>query len=478
MAELEEASVALVKLAQQDSFAEDLRSIRATGQVKTSSKLKALSLVLVDGVLCTLGRLSNAGISYAQKQKMILDNNHPFTLLVVRYYHLNRLHAGPRLLTATIHLKFGPLRLRKLVRKVMHECVNCFRSRPGLSEQIMADLPSVRVTLTLPFLNTGVDFCGPFYFRPVSRKAAPQKAFVAVFVCLSTKAIHLELVGILSTDSFIASLKRFAARRGVSKTISCDNGTNFVSTQRTLNEFIQLFRSQQSRLGIIRQCSAEGIQFSFILPRSPHFGGIWEAAVKSLKTHLRRTLVNALITAEQFQTLLTQIEALLNSRPLTQLSNSPEDLDVLTPGHFLVHRPLTSIPEPSYEELPSNRLSQWQQIQEYLRRLWKRWPTEYLSGLQQRTRWTRERDNIQVGTMVLIREDNLPPQKWRFSRVVEIFPGSDGLIRIVSVRTNDGVYRRAITRVCVLPIPDNHPEYDAAAFLVPATQATSHGRGP
>ncbi|XP_062713874.1 uncharacterized protein LOC134290713 [Aedes albopictus] len=477
-AELEEALVALVKLAQQDSFAEDLRSIRATGQVKTSSKLKALSPVLVDGVLRTRGRLSNAGISYAQKQPMILDNKHPFTLLVVRYYHLNRLHAGPTLLTASIRLKFWPLRLRNLVRKVTHECVNCFRSRPSLSEQIMADLPSVRVTPTLPFLNTGVDFCGPFYLRPVSRKAAPQKVFVAVFVCLSTKAIHLELVGNLSTDSFIASLKRFAARRGVPKTISCDNGTNFVGAQRTLNEFLQLFRSQQSRLDVAQRCSAEGIQFFFIPPRSPHFGGIWEAAVKSLKTHLRRTLVNALVTAEQFQTLLTQIEALLSSRPLTQLSNSPEDLDVLTPGHFLVHRPLTAIPEPSYEELPSNRLSQWQQIQEYLRRLWKRWSTEYLSGLQQRTRWTRERDNIHIGTMVLIREDNLPPQKWRFGRVVEVFPGSDGLVRVVSVRTKDGIYKRAIARVCVLPIPDNHRDYDAAAFQVPATQATSDGRGP
>lgn len=170
-----------------------------------------------------------------------------------------------------------------------------------------------------------------------------------------------------------------------------------------------------------------------------------------------------MVTPEQFHTVLTQTEALLNSRPLTQLSNSPEDLDVLTPGHFLVHRPLTAIPEPSYEEVPSNRLSQWQMTQEFVRRLWKRWSTEYLSGLQQRTRWTHERNNIRVGTMVLVRDDNLPPQKWRFGRVIETFPGNDGLIRVVNIRTKDGIFKRAITRVCVLPIPDNLPEDQEAA---------------
>lgn len=154
-------------------------------------------------------------------------------------------------------------------------------------------------------------------------------------------------------------------------------------------------------------------------------------------------------------TFLAQAEACLNSRPLTPISNNPDDLDVLTPGHFLVHRPLIAIPEPSYEEIATNRLSQWQMIQEYLRRLWKRWSTEYLSGLQQRTRWTHERDNIRIGTMVLVKEDNLPPQKWRIGRVIEIFPGKDGHVRIIKLRTPDGVYTRAVTRLCVLPIDDN-----------------------
>lgn len=127
-----------------------------------------------------------------------------------------------------------------------------------------------------------------------------------------------------------------------------------------------------------------------------------------------------------------------------------------------MHRPLTAIPEPSYEEVPCNHLSQWQVIQEYLRRLWKRWSSEYLSGLQQRTRWTHERDNIRVGTMVLVREDNLPPQKWRFGRVTEVYSGNEGLIRVFNICTKDSIYKTAITRICVLPIPDNYPENQEA----------------
>ncbi|XP_055633307.1 uncharacterized protein LOC129773688 [Toxorhynchites rutilus septentrionalis] len=307
----------------------------------------------------------------------------------------------------------------------------------------------------MPFLRTGIDFCGPLYLRPLTRKRAPEKCYVAVFVCMSTKAQHFELVGNLSTDSFVAALKRFAARRGIPQTIFCDNATNFVGARRLLNEFLQLFRTQQSRDQVVKLCSDEGIEFRFIPPRSPHFGGIWEAAVKSLKHHLYRTLKNALVTAEQMEILLCQIEACLNSRPLTQLSSDPQDLNVLTPGHFLVHRSLTAIPEPSYEEISLGNLSQWQLVQEFLRRIWQRWSTEYLADLQQRTRWTRRRNNIQIGTMVLVKEDHLPPMKWRYGRIVEVFPGNDGCIRVVNIRTKDGIFKRAIKRICVLPIQDN-----------------------
>ncbi|XP_058448912.1 uncharacterized protein LOC131428870 [Malaya genurostris] len=203
--------------------------------------------------------------------------------------------------------------------------------------------------------------------------------------------------------------------------IECDNATNFKAAKRELDELAKLFASQQHQELVTRSCSMEGITFKFIPPRSPNFGGLWEAAVKSMKKHLLSTIGNVILYQDEFHTLLTQIENCLNSRPLTQLNSDPNDLEVLTPGHFLVHRPLVAIPEPSLEGVPSNRLDRWQQTQEYVSRIWKQWQSEYLSGLQPRTQWTQQRNNVSVGTMVLLKEDNLPPLKWRFGRVVQVF---------------------------------------------------------
>ncbi|XP_065076956.1 uncharacterized protein LOC135700391 [Ochlerotatus camptorhynchus] len=436
--ELEEANRCLVRITQHETFREDFVSLTNTGEVKPSSKLKALTPFVEQGILRVGGRLRHATISSDRKHPMILPSKHPFSELVARYYHQKMLHAGPQLLIASIREKFWPLRVRNLARRIVHSCVNCFRCRPRIQQQIMGDLPAERVSPTLPFLCTGVDLCGPINFRYPQRKSQPIKGYVAVFVCLSIKAVHIELVGDLSTGSFLAALRRFIARRGKPKLIECDNAQNFRGASREVAELAKQLKDQQLQNAVTRSCGEDGIEFKFIPPRSPNFGGLWEAAIKSFKTHLKSTLGNSILTVEQLTTLLAQIESCMNSRPLTQLSTDPEDLDVLTPGHFLIHRPLTAIAEPSLGDLPPNRLDRWQEVQEFLRRLWKRWATEYLSGLQPRTKWTREKDNIAIGTLVLVKDDGLPPLKWRYGRVVHIFRGDDGNIRVVIVKTKDG----------------------------------------
>lgn len=315
----------------------------------------------------------------------------------------------------------------------------------------MGDLPPERVTPTLPFLNTGVDLCGPFQYRKV-RKSLPTKCYIAIFVCLATKAIHVEMVYDLSTAAFIAAMRRFIARRGKPSSIHCDNARNFKGAARELANLAKQFHSQQHQAAVVDHCANDGIMFKFIPPRSPNFGGLWEAAVKSFKQHLRSTIGNSVLSQDEFVTLLTRIEACLNSRPITPISADPNDLEVLTPGHFLVHRPLTSFPEPDLSDIPRNRLDRWQENQELLRRLWKRWSTDYLSGLHPRTKWTQLRNNIGVGTMVLLKEDNLPPLKWRYGRITQVIRGQDGNIRVVDVKTSDGEFRRAISKICVLPV--------------------------
>jgi len=453
--ELHAARENLVRIAQNESFADDIRSLETAGEVKTSSSLRSLTPMLVNGVLRIGGRLRNAPVAYDRKHPMILPYKHPLTRLVMDFYHLKTLHAGQQLLIASVREKYWPLRVRNLARQVVHECIQCFRCKPSTMEQIMGDLPAERVTPTFPFLNTGVDFCGPLFYRSASRKSAPVKCYVAVFVCLATKAIHLELVADLSSDAFISTLKRFVARRGKPSLLQCDNAKNFRGAERKLKVFHQQLQQQQFQQSISSYCGPEGIEFRFIPPRSPHFGGIWEAAVKSFKHHFRATIGTSILRRDDLETIIAQVESCLNSRPLTPISTEPEDLEVLTPGHFLIHRPLVAVPEPSYEEVPSNRLDRYQQNQEFVRRIWNRWSTDYLSGLQPRTKWTKQRDNIQIGTLVLMKEDNLPPLKWSYGRVTQIYRGDDGNIRVVTVKTKDGEYKRAITKICVLPIHSN-----------------------
>ncbi|XP_055645124.1 uncharacterized protein LOC129780980 [Toxorhynchites rutilus septentrionalis] len=449
--ELAEASNNLVRLAQLESFSKDIAAVAKNGQVDSHSDLRTLAPILINGILRLRGRLRHAAISEDSKHPIILPARHPLTTSIVTYYHLKNLHAGPQLLVACVREKFWPLRIRNLARSVVHSCVNCFRCRPRTLDQIMGDLPSERVTPTLPFLNTGVDLCGPFQYRKASR-APPIKCYVAIFVCLVTKAVHVELVYDLSTQAFIAALHRFVARRGKPNLIECDNAKNFKGAVRELKELAKQFRSQQHQSKIVNRCADDGITFKFIPPRSPNFGGLWEAAVKSFKQHFRRTVGNSILSLDEFVTLLARIEACLNSRPLTPLTADVNDLEVLTPGHFLVHRPLTCFPEPNLSDVPQNRLDRWQRNQELLRRLWKRWTIDYLSGLHPRTKWTRIRDNVAIGTMVLLKDDNLPPLKWRHGRVSKIYHGDDGNIRVVDVRTAEGEYQRGITKICVLPI--------------------------
>ncbi|XP_065081375.1 uncharacterized protein LOC135703948 [Ochlerotatus camptorhynchus] len=424
-ADLQEAMLSLIRLSQRESFPEEISALQSGNQVKPSSSINRLTPILVDGVLYVGGRLSKAPIPASRKHPAILSYHHPLSKLVVIHYHQKLFHAGQQLLISRVREKYWPTQIRRLANTVINECVPCFPCRPKVLDQLMADFPSERVTPAPPFLKVGVDYCGPFL---VAYRTTPRKYFVAIFVCLVTKAVHLELVGDLTSEAFLAAFKRFAARRG--------KPTLF----------------QQS---IVNEAEEDEIEFRFIPARSPNFGGLWEAAVKSFKSHFKRTIGSRTLLHDEMQTVIVQVEAILNSRPLTPISNDPTDFEALTPGHFLFQRPLTAVPEPDLSHIPENRLSLWQKSQDFVQQIWNKWSSQYLSDLHNRTKWTRRRNNISVDTMVLVKEDNLPPMKWKLGRVVEVHAGSDGNIRVVTVRTKDGLFRRAITKICVLPIRDN-----------------------
>ena len=225
---------------------------------------------------------------------------------------------------------------------------------------------------------------------------------------------------------------------------------NLVGAARERKELFQFLEECKTRDAISQFCSTQRIVWKFIPERAAHFGGLWEAAVKSMKTHLKRTTANVKFTFEEMSTVLTQIEACLNSRPLTPLPCDDEVIEVLTPGHFLIGRPLEALPDPSSSYQPVSLLRRWHLCQSVIHHFWKRWSTEYISSLRRFAKWHRPTRNVEVGDVVVLHEDNLIPTKWPLARVTEVHPGNDGLIRVVTIKTSTGIFKRPVTKIALL----------------------------
>ncbi|XP_076660284.1 uncharacterized protein LOC143363604 [Halictus rubicundus] len=235
----------------------------------------------------------------------------------------------------TLRQDYWLLRARSLVKPVIHRCITCVREKAAVPEQLMGNLPASRVSPpTRCFAHCGVDYAGPFNVRAsAGRGITSRKSYIALFVCMATKAIHLELVVDYSTPAFLNAYLRFCSRRGLSEAVYSDNGTTFVGGDRELST---AYRSALRNPEFQNKTAGDGTAWHFIPPSAPHFGGLWEAGVKSVKYHLRRVLDDRTLTFEEFSTLLCAIEACLNSRPLSALSDTLDDYEPLTPGHFLV----------------------------------------------------------------------------------------------------------------------------------------------
>ncbi|XP_021953145.2 uncharacterized protein LOC110849976 [Folsomia candida] len=325
-----------------------------------------------------------------------------------------------------IHRQFWIIRAKDVIRQFVKKCVTCARHKPVTLQPMMGDLPSFRVTPSRPFQKTGVDYAGPFLIKPIQpRSTTTIKAYLALFICCCTRAVHLEIVSSLSTDAFLAALWRFVSRRGLPSDMYSDCGTNFVGADRELKEMLTLVLSAKHNQTIADQISTRGILWHFSVPASLHFGGLWEAGVKSVKFHLKRVIGSQRLTFEELTTTSARIEAILNSRPLCPESSDPSDLTTLTPGHFLIGTALTSIPEPHLQDLQISRLSRWQLLQRITQDFWKRWSSEYLTRMQQRPKWIYGDHKISIGDLVLIKHENLSPMQWQLGRITQLHPGPD-----------------------------------------------------
>ncbi|XP_038116638.1 uncharacterized protein LOC119768917 [Culex quinquefasciatus] len=450
-AELHSARMQFVRLAQHDVFQKEIKTLAAGREVSPKSKIANLYPFLDgDGTLRIGGRLQQSSLPFEVKHPVILPKVHQFTKLLVEELHSQNCHAGPSLLTATVNQRYWIQGCQSVIKQVIHNCVRCRRLKAKTAQQLMGSLPAARVTACRPFTHVGVDYAGPIQVRcSNTRGTRCMKGYIVVFVCLSTKAVHLEAVSDLTSQGFISALKRMIARRGYCCEIWSDNGTNLVGADRLLQEIYEAIMAHSKEAEQFL-CNL-GIKWKFIPPASPHQGGIWEAAVKSAKSLLRPVVGNEKLTFEELSTVLCQIEACLNSRPLCPLSTSPDSLEALTPGHFLVGQPLNMIPEPDVMHLKMNQLDRWQKMQRYSTEFWNRWRDEYIATLQPRGKWRASEENIKPGQLVLVKNDNAPPSAWELARVVAVHPDRAGLVRNVTLRRGKHEYQRSVQKICPLP---------------------------
>lgn len=407
-----------------------------------------------DNIIRIGGRIQHADIPYNQAHPIILPSKDHITTLIVENYHLRLLHSGIQNTLANLRLRYWPLNGRNEVKGVIHRCVRCVRFRAQACEQQMANLPSPRVNLDRAFTHVGVDFSGAIYIRSaMTRNCKYVKGYICLFVCMSSKALHLELVTELTTQAFMCALKRFISRRGICSVIYSDNATNFKGAYNELNELYKMFHSKESYSQIGNYCNINNIKWKFTIPLASHMGGLYESGIKSVKTLLKKHLCNVKLTYELLYTVLVQIEGILNSRPMCTLTDVPNDIACLTPAHFIIGAPITDLPEPSVLNLLENRLSLYQKLTQMKQKFWSQFYKNYLSELQPRSKWLQIKSNLNKGDIVILKEECTPPACWPLGKIVSVNKNKhDNLVRSVVIRTAKGEYTRPINKIVLLPV--------------------------
>lgn len=440
--EIEVSEKLWIRKVQSDCFHEDIQMLHKKGTVEKRNQLYQLSpMYNEDKLICLDGRIKAAMVAESVKHPIILDSKHKFTELLIQHYHERCHHVGHDLVCNELRQKYWIINIGAAVKRCFNNCQLCKVRKPKSRIPLMGQLPKTRMSIyARPFTFCGVDYFGPIEIK-IGRRI--EKRYGVLFTCLTVRAIHLELAASLDTDSAIMAIRRFVARRGCPKELHSDNGTNFKGADKELTN--QLLQFDQSKLE--REMTTRGISWHFIPPRSPHMGGSWERMVGVVKCSLKEVLREHHPKEELLKTVLCEAEALVNSRPLTHLSTDPNDFECLTPNHFLIGTAgVDQIPGNFGKAELCNR-KQWKQAQALVEAFWNKWIKGYLPKLAQRSKWFSKANPLQVGEMVIIKDDEQKRGYYPIGIIVKVFPGEDGQVRAVEVKTARGVFVRPAVKV-------------------------------
>lgn len=410
---------------------------------KDESKLKSLlPFVDEDGLIRIKTKVSNREDTTDFCFPIVLPDSHPVVERLILSYHRENCHAGIQILLSIIRQRFWILKGRKTVRSVIHKCVPCKRYTTKRLESIPTPLPMNRVRDAKVFEVSGCDLAGPLY---VKSDKGTTKVWIVLFTCAVYRAVRLELVSSLSTHSFLEAFSRFCSRNGRCKIMYSDQGSNFTGFDAACEKLDWSAITQYS--------SARRVEWRFNPPSSPWWGGWWERLIGILKGMLRRVLGHAFLSYESLLTLLSECERVINNRPLTYMSDDATDLAVLTPAMFLHELEETGVPE--HDLIHGSVLRRQYKHQRELKvQLRKRFKLEYLGQLKLLST-NKKTHHLKLGDIVFIGDDNCKRADWPLGRVMELIPGVDGEVRVVHVRTQNGILVRPIQRLYPLEFSCN-----------------------
>ncbi|XP_063830265.1 uncharacterized protein LOC135079544 [Ostrinia nubilalis] len=433
--DLNSAEHHLLMSVQRDSLSEELDCVNAGRPVSRLSKLKNVSLLVCNGLLRLSGRTSASDA--IESRPIVLDGKHQITRLLIHEYHIRCAHANNELVVNEMRQKFYIIGLRSAVKQVASRCQRCrvWKARPVPPP--IGDLPDVRMAIyERPFSYVGLDYFGPLNVT-IGRKHA--KRWVALFTCMTVRAVHLEIVDNLSADSAIMALRRFISRRGCPSCIYSDNGTAFVGASKMLAEVYEFATTKR-------------IQWKFIPPSAPFMGGCWERLVRNVKSALSATLKEQSPREETLHTLLLEAEAIVNSRPLTHVSTEPDAEEALTPFTFLIGTPSYDLQTRPFNDTDLSSRAQWRKAQRLADHFWQRFTKEYLPSLVPRRSSPTASTSFIIGDLVVIVDGTLPRRCWPRGRIVATYPGKDRIVRVVDVQTKGGVLRRPVKKLAKLVV--------------------------
>lgn len=415
--------------------------------------IKDLNLYIDEqGLLRAKGRYGRKRERVELNNVVLLPPKGYVSRLFVNWIHANNFHSGVNHTLSKLREEFWMPHGRPVVKKCIRECFVC-KITKGLTFRYPspASLPDCRISYKRPFEVSGVDFAGPISLK--NRDGTLCKYYICLFTCCATRAVHLECCPSLSAEAFINCLRRFAARCSLPSRIISDNGTNFVATAKFLN-------SLHVHVDVSHYLETNKIVWTFNTPRAPWQGGLFERLIKVVKDCLYKALFKREINHDELVTILTETESIINNRPLTYVSNTSTEEDILCPAKLLYGRTINIFPSildvDTYVELTSNvdvLLGHYKKVADVVNKFYRIWSTQYLASLREKhyNSYPNAVLSPEIGDVVYVKDDH-DPAHYPLGVVRELTPNFDNKVREVKVEVKGELMRKTVDRLIPLEL--------------------------